>query len=107
MLASEIRSGLIRLIEVTDSVMGVSYLLPVMTASSSKNSRKKAFAYYRCQSKKGCCQYAQKSISDKTMHAEFTQQLKNHTPSQKLLELAKLITLDVWEQKVKKPRQNS
>jgi len=67
-----------------------------LTASWSKGRTQK-YPYYRCNNK--ACSCAQKSIKKDVLEGAFAQALKSVTPAKQILELAKAITLDVYNKK--------
>ncbi len=74
-----------------------SYCEKPFTASWSKG-RNTRYPYYRCNSR-GCRQ-TQKSIRKELVEDHFAQALRSASPSSQILELAKVITLDVYNRKM-------
>lgn len=66
------------------------------TGSWSKG-RSNKYPYYRCNSKK--CINTQKSIKKEVLEGLFSQILQTVTPGKQIVDLAKAITLDVFNQK--------
>jgi Site-specific recombinases, DNA invertase Pin homologs len=74
-----------------------SYCEKPLTASWSKG-RNKRYPYYRCNSRD--CHQPQKSIRKEIVEDYFAQALHSASPSHQVLELAKAITLDVYNRKI-------
>lgn len=74
-----------------------SYCEKPLTASWS-TGRSSRYPYYRCNSR-GCSQ-TQKSIRKEIVEDHFAEALRSSSPSIQVLELAKKITLDVYNRKI-------
>lgn len=72
-----------------------------LTASWSKGRNRK-YPFYRCNNKKDKCIVANKSIRKEILESKFEESLMRLSPKRDVLDLTKVITLDLFNQKMGK-----